>query len=454
MSSKQVHKLVLYQPHPGQIRGHASRSRFNALNWGRQSGKTTYGLNKIIDRAWTGARPYDLLGPNTLRHQDSVYWYILQTYDAAHVAFKRLYKIYRDCPSVFDKKPNESDLTMRLKHGAEIGFKSGGNYEDLRVETLDGVVIDEYRQQHPDLWPQVIRPMLARKNGWADILSTPNGFDHFFELCEDARVNPDWRYFHNPSTVAPWWTEKEVMSARSTMTVAEFNQEIMAEFTDIARGKAYINFGEHNITSQSPFGGDSLVNKYMPIIVAPDFNLNPMAWGIGQISKAVKQAYWFDEIHLNNSHTQEASKALADKLSPYKNQDIWICGDATGKAGQRAAAGESDYACMIAILKERGFKRILNVTPDSNPLVKDRINTMNMYFKNSMGDVNQWVHPQAKNMIKDFQRVLWKDGQFVLDSGPKKEYTHSSDGPGYAVCEIMGHQGVKRSSGIAVINRI
>src|SRR5689334_6715731 len=93
----QTHKLVLYTPHPAQEKCHQSKKRFKIVCWGRQSGKTTYGLNELASMAWTG-------------HKDFVSWYILQTYDAAHVAFKRIYQLYRSSPSAFDKKPNESDL--------------------------------------------------------------------------------------------------------------------------------------------------------------------------------------------------------------------------------------------------------------------------------------------------------------------------------------------------------
>jgi hypothetical protein len=43
-----------------------------------------------------------------------------------------------------------------------------------------------------------------------------------------------------------------------------------------------------------------------------DFNLSPMAWTLGQFHK--NQAYWFDEIHLNNSHTQEAALELVRRV--------------------------------------------------------------------------------------------------------------------------------------------
>lgn len=416
-----VQRLNLYSPHQGQAQIHKSPTRFNIVCFGRQSGKTTYGLNKILDRAWVGP-------------DNSVYWYVLQTYDAARIAFSRVKQTYSMSPPAFARKPNESLLTVTLNRGQTIFFKSGKNFEDLRAETLDGAVIDEYRQQHKDLWPLVIRPMLGRKKGWADILSTPNGFDHFYDLFEAARIDREWTGFQAPSTVAPWWTPEEIESARRSMTEAQFAQEILAEFRDLTSGKAYLSHGQHNIRETSPFTRDgSLVSPHLPIVVGMDFNVTPIAWVLGQTNG--ERFYWFNEIHLENSHTQEASLELIERVKDHK-AGVVICGDASGNAMKTSAAGKSDYSIIEQMLTEANIKWE-NITPKANPHVKDRVNTVNMKLKSASGDTLMWYHPQCKHLRKDLERVVWKQGaNAILDQKKDPTLTHMSDAMGYPVAEM------------------
>jgi hypothetical protein len=433
--SVSVHTLrLLRTPHPGQLQGFQSPHRFNIHCWGRQSGKTTYGLNKVQGRAWQGRK-------------DGVYWYVLQTYDAAHVAFKRLYRFYRNSPRAFDKKPNESDLSCRLRHGPEISFKSGRNFEDLRVETLDGVVIDEYRQQSPLLWPVVIRPMLAARQGWADLLSTPNGFDHFHDLFEEAKTNPEWGWFHHPSWIAPWWTPAEIASAKSTMSQAVFEQEIGAQFRDMVSGRVYSSYDAsiHEM-DQNPFVALGRWSPHLPLVVGMDFNLNPMVWELGQ--NRGREWYWGDEINLENSYTQEAAKVLIEKVRGHK-PGVVIIGDASGKAKQRAAAAQSDYDIVCAMMDEAGITWV-NQTPAANPAVKDRVNAVNSILRSADGSVHMWHHSDCKALRKDMQRVLWPH---IENKRKAPDLTHASDAMGYPVHHLTPIPSIKQVGGLFVVRR-
>lgn len=378
-----------------------------------------------------------------LGRTDAIYWYILQTHDTAEVAFNRYLNAVKST-EIFSGK-NESEKWVRLMGNRHIFFKSGENYEDLRIETLDGAIIDEYRQQHPELWPRIIRPMLGRRKGWAEFLSTANGFDHFHDLYEFAKADKtgQWETFHAPSTEAWWWTPEEIASVKATMSEAEFAQEILSEFRNIRAGRAYISHGEHN---QLPYtlwptsDMDRQVTDKLPVVLGLDFNLSPMSWHLGQNDRS--KWYWFDEIHLENSHTQEATGLLIQKLLNLKARkllraqpNVIVCGDATGKAGQRAAAGQSDYDIVLTELRRHDIT-FENVTPDSNPGIIDRVNTMNSKLKAADGSVSFFYNPQTCPWLKkDFDQTTWKT-QGVLDPGRNRELTHATDSVGYSVCVL------------------
>lgn len=433
--------VLLRKRTPPQKRISQSTARFNVACWGRQSGKTTFGLDKITERPITG-------------RAGGMYWYILQTFTAAETAFRRYWDMHRES-GLLKCKPHETDLKITLINDAKIFFKSGNNFEDLRMETLDGAIIDEVRQQDPALWTRVVRPMLSRRKGWCDFYSTPNGFDHFYDLAEEAKADKsgEWAFFQAPSTEAWWWTPDEIESTRKTMSEAEFAQEIMAEFRDLTAGKAYLSFSDDNLVATNPFrlDGGWEAHPSIPIVVAMDFNLTPMAWTLGQARN--DESYWFDEIFLKGSHTQEATTELIARVRNHKPGVILI-GDATGKAGQRAAAGQSDYDIIKNALTETGI-RWLDRTPDSNPPVKDRVNTVNAGLKDATGRHRIFINvTRCPHLIKDLQRVVWKPGaQAILDQHTNPELTHASDGFGYAIHVLSPIASPNAGVGIRLIRR-
>lgn len=343
------------------------------------------------------------------------------------------------CPGVVEKK-HDTELRIELINGSSIFFKSGEVLENLRSETLSGVVIDEVRQQDPSLWPLVIRPMLGTTQGWAAFVSTTNGFDAFYDLAELARQDTTglWSFHTAPSTCNPLFTLSEAEQARQEMSDLQYRQEILAEFVNIHQGTVYKNFGNHNFKDSSPFTSDSsLYSPYLPLLLGCDFNLNPMSWTLGQERNG--QYYWFDEIYLENSHTQEASRELIERLKPYEIEvypKLVIAGDPAGGAGQRAAAGKSDYSILMEMLSEAGVL-FENKTQTKDPGIKDRVNMVNLKLKAADGSVSMWLHPtKVPHLKRDLERVAWKSGSLTLDKTSDLTLTHPSDGVAYAVCAL------------------
>lgn len=403
---------------PPQKRISQSNKRFNVASWGRQSGKTTFGLDKMIFKPIQG-RP------------EGIYWYVLQTYAAAEIAFNRYLRLVRN--TALYKAKNESERWVMLMNGAKVFFKSGKNFEDLRAETLDGCIIDEVRQQHPDLWAMVIRPMLGRRNGWCDFYSTPNGFDHFKDLYDFAVSHPgEWSVFHAPSTEAWWWTQTEIASAQASMSDDVFAQEILAEFREIGVGKAYKNHGSWNQSKENPFAmPGQTYSPYLPIVVGLDFNVGLMAWELGQMRG--NQFYYADEIAIENTDTEECARVLAQRVKDHK-PGLILVGDSSGNARRTSAVGKTDYNIIKQVLTDFNIK-FENRTPSENPAVKDRINCMNSSLKAADGSVKLTYNPfKCKYLKRDFERVKWKqgaDGAILDKSDPLA--THASDAGGYPV---------------------
>ena len=357
-------------------------------------------------------------------------------------------------PDAIVKRKSDTELRIDLVNGSIMEYLSGDNPHSIRGKTLHGVVIDEMRDQNPELWTQIVRPMLATTRGWAAFVSTPQGFDQFYDLAQKAQLDPEWQFFTSPSTCNPLFTQEEFDNARKEMGEAEFAQEILAEFRDIHNGSAYVSFSEQNIKDHSPFLPRGITyTEHLPIVVGMDFNISPCAWVLGQERNGV--FYFFDEIHMTKTHTQEMAMELISRVRALGNKaptQLIIVGDATGKALKTATTGRSDYSILFDLLDSAGI-RYENRTPEANPLVKDRVNVVNAKLCGADGQRKLYLHPNCKHLKKDLQRVSWKRGaSAILDQTTDPSLTHMSDAMGYVV-HAMSQMWEPSAGGLRVIYR-
>ena len=110
---------------------------------------------------------------------------------AKKVAWEYLKLITKDFQT---KKPNETELKITIHNalGDESTIFVGGadNPDSMRGLYLDAVVLDETGQIRPSAWYTVLRPALSDRRGWAIFAGTPAGKNMFWNLREEARLNP------------------------------------------------------------------------------------------------------------------------------------------------------------------------------------------------------------------------------------------------------------------------
>ena len=70
---------------------------------------------------------------------------------------------------------NESEFRVDLVNGSMIRLYGADNPHALRGPYLDGVVLDEFADMKPEVWHEVVRPMLVDRRGWATFIGTPKG---------------------------------------------------------------------------------------------------------------------------------------------------------------------------------------------------------------------------------------------------------------------------------------
>jgi len=214
--------------------------RYKVIRCGRRFGKTWFAVTKIIYEA--------------MKSQGD-YWFVAPTYrQAKDIAWQLFRKIL---PEKAIKRIVESPvLEIDLLNGSHIALKGADNPDSLRGVGLDGIVLDEYAFQKPYVW-SIVSPMLQDRKGWAIFISTPDGYNHFKDLCDID--DPDYKTFHFTSYDNPYLDPAELDKEKGRMSLEMFSQEYMAEFMKRA-GAIYPMFSRdiHIVDRRQPKEGSTI----------------------------------------------------------------------------------------------------------------------------------------------------------------------------------------------------
>jgi phage terminase large subunit len=202
------------------------KQRWAAVVAHRRAGKTVACIMDLVKRAIeNNAREprYAYIAPTYIQAKD-VAWTYLKEYTAA-------------IPGV---EKSESELSVILPHNkARIRLYGADNYDRLRGLYHDGVVIDEAGDHDPRAWPEVIRPTLSDRHGWATFIGTPKGDNDFHAIFERSRKEEDWFSAELKASVTKLIAESELDDAKRTLTPEQYAQEYECSFNAAILGAYY-----------------------------------------------------------------------------------------------------------------------------------------------------------------------------------------------------------------------
>lgn len=127
----------------------------------------------------------------------------------------------------------ENEATLRLINGREICIKGADRPDSLRGTGLSHVVMDEYAFMREEVWEVIIYPQLARSEGTALFIGTPDGKNHFYELWQKAltgAAGDEWKAFAFTSLDNPFLPKAELEKMTQNMSAERYRQEIEASF--------------------------------------------------------------------------------------------------------------------------------------------------------------------------------------------------------------------------------
>tara|TARA_R100000278_G_scaffold105188_1_gene81606 strand:+ start:493 stop:1719 length:1227 start_codon:yes stop_codon:yes gene_type:complete len=315
------------------------------------------------------------------------------------------------------KKINTTELTVRLKNGSTIALRSADNYESLRGISIDYLVMDECSDIEVACWSEVLRPALADRKGHALFISTPKGYNWFYDLWAGAPAQDNWQSFQFTTLEGGNVPEDEVESAKSELDPRTFEQEFLASFVNFS-GVVYYAFERDRNVKDLPAQLD--IRDVLHIGV--DFNTQPMSAVVANWDGLTMHV--FDEIEIRNSNTYELCEEISKR---YPKSRVIAYPDASG-ANQKTSAMNTDHNIL----------RQYNFTVKSarvNPPVIDRIASVNTAFYNKTGETRLTVGPKCKSLIRCLDKQTYKEGTRQPDKSAGLD--HMPDALGYLVWGVM-----------------
>jgi predicted phage terminase large subunit-like protein len=206
--------------HPAQLQVYQSPKRFVIVTAGRRFGKTYLAATRAMTRAFDPRnekrKPVFIVAPIATQAK-LLYWQLI---------LDKLGGV--GGPYIENAHVNEGHIFLR--NGVMIGVKGSDRPDTLRGVGLWHAELDEYADMKPETWESIIRPALADVKGTAGFIGTPKGRNHFWDLIQRHKDDPDWEYFHFPSVANPFLDPNEVEMSKKTMSSGVFRQEYLASF--------------------------------------------------------------------------------------------------------------------------------------------------------------------------------------------------------------------------------
>lgn len=393
--------------HPGQNTVFRSPRRYRTVVAGRRWGKSTLCVVELICAAAKPRQNCMYVAPSHAMARQIVWDALKESIPDSWLA----------------KKPNETNLEIRLKNGSKIMLRGSDNPDSLRGIKLHFLVMDEFQDFKPDTYSKVLRATLSDTNGRLLTIGTPKGYANIYELYQNGISRDDgkprkkgWASWQFKTADSPFVPDEEIESARNDLDPHSFSQEYEANFLAMG-GRVYYDFSRDHNVRPCPY------DPSLPTLIGQDFNIDPMSTVLIQLHG--EEVWVTGELSLRSSSTEDVCRELVREFGWDFRDKATVYPDPAGNTRQHAR-GESD----IQIFREWGFNRIL--FRRKHPSVRDRIAAVNRLICDASGRRRLFIDPSCKHLIESLEKLLYKEGTNEPDKDLNIE--HMGDALGYP-CE-------------------
>ena len=342
--------------------------------------------------------------------------YVAPTYtQAKDVAWSYLKEYTQAIPGM---EKSESELSVTFPHNkARIRLYGAENYDRIRGLYLDGVVIDESGDIDPRAWPEVIRPALSDRKGWATFIGTPKGRNAFYDLHRKAKADEGWFTDELKASKTGIIDDAELQDARKMLTAEQYAQEYECSFEAAIVGAFYGR--EVALAEQDGRIGRVPHDRAADVFASWDLGIgDSMAIWVGQIIG--REWHWigyYENSGFALDHYVDWIKGL-----PYKVHQHYLPHDGEARELQTGKSRKQ-------FLEERGFN--VSVVPRADPM--DGIDAARVRFNRMWFDAEKCV--RGIDCLRMY-RSEFDDKNQVLRQRPLHDW--SSHGADAFRCGVMG----------------
>ena len=396
-----------YKPREVFLEFHERTERWAVIVAHRRCGKTVACINELIYRALTENKEngrYFYLAPY-LSQSKSIAWDYLVRYAQPVLV-----------------KANQSELWVELINGSRIRLFGADNENTLRGNYCDGIILDEYADIRPSVWGQIIRPLLADRNGmgghktWAVFIGTPKGHNAFYDVYHNATKDSDWYVKVLRASQTELIPNSELEDAAKSMTQDQYLQEFECDFESAIVG-AYYGKEMRQLTDQ---------NRITRVDIDPMFSLFS-AWDLGYSDDTSIISYQVvhGEIRIVDYHSSNG-QAIPFYTGLIKQREIdwnmkytihYLPHDARAKT--LASGGKS----IIEQLSDKIPLKCLKIVPSLS--LQDGIQATRMALLRCWFDAER--SEGLVECLRQYQRE-WDEDKKVFRDKPRHDWTsHGSD---------------------------
>jgi len=263
-----------------------SLNRFRVLNCGRRWGKTTLAVEEMKGFVLSAKKEEKIC-------------YIAPTYQQARdIAWEAIKREFR--PIILKINESRLELEVMNKNGERVFIILRGweSIETIRGQHFKFLVLDEVASMRNFLigWNEVLSPTLIDLRGHALFISTPKGFNHFYDLFNMEGKDENYKSFHFTSYDNPHIPLEELEREKSGKPDDTFAQEYLADFRK-SDGLVYKEFSRDRHTFT-----DLPVKDFVKTFGGHDFGTTNPAASI-TIKKDRNAVYWVTDEHYRTGST-------------------------------------------------------------------------------------------------------------------------------------------------------
>jgi hypothetical protein len=316
--------------------------------------------------------------------------------------------------------------------GGPIWFRTAENVKSIAGPNVAWCATDEPGSIKREAWRNTVARVRhpGAKLRQKVAAGTPEGLNYLADLFGPDRAS-GYHVYKMRTVENHYLPESYLEQVKANATEAELEAYLDGKFVNMTGALAYSAFNAD--VQMRPFNLD----PKLPLRLAFDFNVDPMALVVGQQIQgpAGPEFFVYESIALMGSTVYDICAKFREKY-PFWKAGLVVYGDATGKNRSHLSL-KSNYDHIKTELA--GFGPFELKVPIENPPVTTRLNSVNRLCKDARGFTRLWLNGEpmspgsslCKPLVKSLQGTVKKPGTDDIWKKPGETVTHLADALGY-----------------------